>query len=111
MSTQAEKLAAVEAAVKILAEIEAENERQQALYDQLIAAIAACHALEIGTQGQFLRIRSLFTSAKGNLAGALEKTIAGHEICTLAAKKADCDVVLPDAYAATGGVTVMGGGR
>jgi len=111
MPTQAEKLAAVEAAVKTLAEIEAGQEAMQAQFDVLGGQIAECYRLGIGSQAQFLKINSGFTAAKGDVANALGKTIAAHEICTAAAKKADCDVVLPGAYAATGGEAARDGSR
>lgn len=111
MSTQAEKLAAVEAAVTKLAEIETALAGLKAAYAALTPLIVACHEAEIGTETQLHQIVNGFDAAAGQVAAALRDTISAHAICTLAAKKAGCDVVLPASYAISGGVTTYGGGR
>ena len=111
MSTQEEKLAAVTTAVNKYATVETGLEAIKMQIDGLNEAIAACHTLGIGRQGEFLRIRNTLEAARGKVADAVEKVIAAHEKCTTIAKREGCDVVLPANFAIDGGVTALDGGR
>lgn len=109
MSTQEEKLAFVGVCVGQYADVETGAEALKAGIDTLIAGINGAYGAGVGRQGEHLRIVNTLEAARGDVASAIARVIAAHEKCTAIAKREGCDVVLPDAFAITGGVTIQGG--
>jgi hypothetical protein len=109
MSTQEEKIAAVTECVARFAEVETGAETLKDQITALVDAINGAYSVGVGRQGEFLRIVNTLEAARGDVASAITRVIAAHEKCTAIAKREDCDVALPDAFAITGGVTAMGG--
>ena len=107
MPTQEEKQTAVSAAVDAFAAVETSLDKAETKIEKLRSAIKACHALEIGKQGEYLKIVKLLKKAEGDVATVLADVITIHEKCTSIAKREECDI--PANYAIDGGVAPMSG--
>ncbi|KAA3527035.1 hypothetical protein GOZ96_04655 [Agrobacterium vitis] len=111
MATQEEKIGAVQVAVSLFADVETGIEQLEEKFTQLIQAINDCVAVGVGKQGEGIKITSALKGISGKIAAQLGEVIAVHEKCTVIAKREDCDVVLPTAYAVSSDtVTTLGGG-
>lgn len=105
------KIESVEMAADFFGMMEQTIDRSVSLPEKAITLTAACYKAGIGNQTDFLRMKYLLESAKGDIAGAMAKIIEAHSIGTKAAIKAGCDVAIPASYSVDGGVSTLSGGR
>ncbi len=108
MSDQEKKQTSVGAAANTFAEIEQGIEALKPLLDRLHRQIGDCYDAGVGKHSEAVRIRNGVEAVRGQVSGALEKTLDIHGACTKIAKREQCDV--PPNLAIDGGLTVMGGG-
>lgn len=111
MPTQDEKIAAVTAAVEAFAPLESNLHAAEALFDNVLEAVAAANALGLGTPTDFLLVTNGLKAAKGLTADALFRTVTAHAMGTTVAKREGCDVALPASYAIPSGAQPLDGGR
>ena len=108
--TLEEKIELVTIGVKQFAFLETSVIGEKIEVEKALSAVLDCYEAGIGNQTEWLRIQNLLEGAKGDLATALAKIIEAHAIGTAAARRADCDVAIPNEYA-IGIVTPQSGGR
>ena len=100
----------VSAAADTYAEIEIALEAVKPLIDRLHRQIGDCVEAGVGKKSEGIRIRNGLENVRGQVSGALEKTLSLHAKCTAIAVREGCDV--PPNLAIDGGlIQPMDGGR
>lgn len=110
MSTQDEKLAAVTTGVENFAVVETALDALEGQFDDLLASLKDVYSLGVGRQVEYLEITNRIKYAKGQIAGTLATVVSVHARCTEIAKRENCDVVIPTAFA-IGDVSTQSGTR
>lgn len=111
MATQDQKHDAVAKGAAAFAALETSLDGAEVLVNNTLNAVKEVYALGVGRQGEFLTISNRLKAVNGRLASVLADVIELHSQCTEIAKREGCDVAIPQAYAITGGVQPMSGGR
>lgn len=111
MATQNEKHDAVATGAAAFAALETSLDGAEVLVNNTLEAVKVVYSLGVGRQGEFLTISNRMKAVNGRLASVLADVIELHSQCTEIAKRENCDVAIPQAYAITGGVTPLSGGR
>ena len=111
MTTQDEKIKAVEAGAMALADLEIALDGIANLADECERTVTEVHKMGVGRPGEYLRAINVFRSTKGRAASSLAILIDEHMKLTEIAKREGCDAGVPARFAIGGDVQPFSGGR